>query len=132
MARNEEAEQIAICDYLRKYYPLVIFSSDHSGIRVGQGLANKVKRLHSENGIPDLSIDEPRGGYFGLKIEMKATGVSPFRKSGMLRNDEHLRKQWKMLMRLDNKGYFSGFCTGFEEAKEVINWYMSLPPTIYK
>ena len=59
MARNEEAEQIALCKYLRDNYPNVIFNSDHSGIRVGQGLANKVKLLRSENGIPDLNIDEP-------------------------------------------------------------------------
>jgi len=129
MARNEEAEQIAICDYLRLQYPIVIFNSDHSGIRVGQGLANKVKRLHSENGIPDLNIDEPRGGWFGLKIEMKATGVSVWRKNGMLKDNEHLRKQWKMLMRLDQKGYCTGFCSGFDAAKAVIDWYMSLPLT---
>ena len=129
MAFDEEGEQIALCDYIRKNYPDVVFNSDHSGIRVGQGLANKVKKLHSENGIPDLSIDEPRGGWFGLKIELKATGKSPFRVSGMLRDNEHLRIQWKMLVRLCNKGYMAGFCTGYDEAKEVVDWYLSLPLT---
>ena len=129
MAYNEEGEQIALCEYIRTQYPNVVFNSDHSGIRVGKGLAMKVKKLHSENGIPDLNIDEPRGGYFGLKIEMKATGKDPFRKTGMLRDDEHLRQQWKMLMRLANRGYFTGFCVGFEEAKKVVDWYMSLTPT---
>tara|TARA_R110000822_G_scaffold55834_11_gene141520 strand:- start:878 stop:1282 length:405 start_codon:yes stop_codon:yes gene_type:complete len=131
MARNEEAEQIALCKYLRDNYPNVIFNSDHSGIRVGQGLANKVKLLRSENGIPDLNIDEPRGGWFGLKIELKATGNSPFRLSGMLKNDKHLRKQWTMLMRLELKGYLAGFCTGYDEAKDIIDWYMRLPETSY-
>jgi hypothetical protein len=131
MARNEESEQIMLCDYIRDNYPEAIFNSDHSGIRVGMGLAMKVKQLHSENGIPDLSIDEPRGGWFGLKIEMKATGNSPFRKTGMLRNDEHLRQQWKMLMRLELKGYCCGFCTGYKEAKEFVDWYMALPETPY-
>lgn len=131
MAFNEEAEQLALCDYIRLQYPKIIFNSDHSGIRVGKGLANKVKRLHSENGIPDLSIDEPRGGWFGLKIEMKATGNSPFRKNGMLKDNDHLRTQWKMLMRLSNKGYLAGFCTGFDQAKELVDWYMSLSPTKY-
>lgn len=129
MARNEEQEQIALCNYMRLQYPDVIFNSDHSGIRVGQGLANKVKALHSKNGIPDLSIDEPRGGYFGLKIELKATGNSPFRKSGRLRDNDHLRNQWKMLMQLELKGYCAGFCVGFDEAKEFIDWYMGLPQT---
>tara|TARA_R110000787_G_scaffold212140_2_gene321927 strand:+ start:1035 stop:1442 length:408 start_codon:yes stop_codon:yes gene_type:complete len=129
MAFNEEAEQIKLCDYIRENYPETIFNSDHSGIRVGQGLANKIKKLHSENGIPDLSIDEPRGGYFGLKIELKATGNSPFRKTGMLKDNEHLRTQWKMLTRLCNKGYFAGFCTGYDEAKAVVDWYMTLDAT---
>jgi hypothetical protein len=113
---SEEKEQIALCQYMRLQYPSIIFSSDHSGIRVSQGLANKVKKLHSENGIPDLTIYEPRGGYYGLCIELKATGNSPFRKTGMLRDNEHLRK-----------GYLAGFCTGFDEAKQTIDWYMSLP-----
>lgn len=129
MAFNEEAEQIALCEYIRLQYPQVVFNSDHSGIRVGKGLAMKVKKLHSENGIPDLSIDEPRGGWFGLKIELKATGNSPFRKTGILKDSEHLRKQWKMLIRLSNKGYFAGFCTGFDQAKKVVDWYMSLDAT---
>jgi hypothetical protein len=95
MARNEESEQIALCDYIKLQYKDVVFNSDHSGIRVSQGLANKIKRLKSENGIPDLNIDEPRGGYFGLKLELKATGNSQFRQvpkkqKGMLKNDEHL------------------------------------------
>jgi len=126
---SEEKEQIALCEYMRLQYPNAIFSSDHSGIRVSQGLANKVKKLHSENGIPDLTIYEPRGGFFALCIELKATGKSPFRITGMLRESEHLRKQWKMLMRLETKGYCAGFCTGFDEAKNVVDWYMSLPET---
>jgi hypothetical protein len=129
MAFDEEAEQIALCDYIREKYPKTVFNSDHSGIRVGQGLANKIKRLKSQNGIPDLNIDEPRGGWFGLKIELKATGNSPFRKTGMLKDNEHLRTQWKMLMTLSNKGYFAGFCTGYAEAKKVVDWYMGLDET---
>ena len=124
---NEEKEQIQLCDYIRNKYPDVIFSSDQSGIRVGQGLANKLKKLHSENGIPDLTIYEPRGGYFGLCIELKATGNSPFRQSGMLKNNEHLRKQWKILMRLELKGYMAGFCEGYQKAVELVDWYMNLP-----
>ena len=69
---NEEKEQIALCEYMRLQYPSVIFSSDHSGIRVSQGLANKVKKLHSENGIPDLTIYEPRGGYIWIVYRVKS------------------------------------------------------------
>ena len=129
MAFNEEGEQIALCDYIRKNYPDVVFNSDHSGIRVGQGLANKVKKLHSENGIPDLTLSEPRGGYFGLHIEMKATGVTVFKKDGSLKKSDHLKQQYSVLIKLNTKGYFTCFCEGFDKAKEVVDWYMSLPKT---
>ena len=127
---NEEKEQIQLCQYIKNTYEDVIFTSDQSGIRVGQGLAMKLKKLHSENGIPDLTIYESRGGYNALCIELKATGNSPFRKTGMLRYDEHLRKQWKMLLRLEIKGYCTGFCVGYQQAVEFVDWYMSLPANI--
>lgn len=129
MARNEEQEQIALCTYIAYQYPDVIFNSDHSGIRVGKGLANKIKKLHSGNGIPDLTLSEPRGGYFGLHIEMKATGVKVFKKDGGLLKSDHLKQQYKTLLRLDSKGYHASFCCGFDEAKELVDWYMELPPT---
>jgi hypothetical protein len=128
MARDEESEQIELCDYARERYPESIFYSDHSGIRVGMGLALKVKKLHSENGIPDWFLAEPRGGYSGLMIEMKATGVRVFYKdTGLLKDDDHLHQQWAMLGRLYVKGYCVGFCSGIEIAKKELDWYMGLP-----
>ena len=122
MSRREEEEQINLCDYIKETYPDVVFTSDQSGIRVGQGLANKLKRLRSGNKIPDFSMDEPRGGYYGFKLELKATGNNPFRKNGMIKNDEHLRGQYKMLLNLYSKGYYTCFAVGYEQAKELIDW----------
>ena len=34
-------------------------------------------------------------------------------------------------MRLELKGYLAGFCTGYDEAKDIIDWYMRLPETSY-
>lgn len=126
---SEESEQIALCTYIKLNYKDTIFNSDHSGIRVSPGLANKIKSLHSVNGIPDLNIDEARGGFFGLKIELKATGKSPYKKDGTLKKDIHLETQQKILKKLSKKGYLATFCTGFDEAKEVIDFYMNLPKT---
>ena len=47
----------------------------------------------------------------------------------VFRDNEHLRTQWKMLIKLCDKGYMAGFCTGYDEAKEVVDWYLSLPLT---
>jgi hypothetical protein len=126
---SEESEQLSLCKYIKLQYKDAIFNSDHSGIRVSPGLANKIKSLHSVNGIPDLNIDEARGGFFGLKIELKATGKSPYKKDGSLKKDDHLETQAELLKKLSKKGYLAKFCTGFDEAKELVDFYMNLPET---
>jgi len=129
MAKGEEEEQILLCDYIKEKYPNVIFNSDHSGIRTSIGLAKRLCKLKSENSIPDLNIDEPRGGWFGLKIELKVTGRTIFKKDGFLRKSPDLESQWRMLVRLESNNYCAGFAQGLNEAKEIVDWYMSLPIT---
>lgn len=123
--KDEFSEQKAICEYLSLQYPDVIFASDLSGIRLPQGLANKIKSLKCKRGIPDLFIYEPRRGYYGLAIEMKATGVTIYKQDGDLRTDQHLQEQEEMLTRLSHKGYLACFCIGYEKAKVIIDEYLN-------
>jgi len=122
--KDEFSEQKAICLYLGFQYPNVIFSSDLSGIKLPKGLAVKIKSLKSNRGIPDLSIYEPRKGYCGLFIEMKATGVSIYKQNGELLSNEHLKEQSDMLTNLQEKGYLAIFCVGYEETKMAIDEYL--------
>jgi hypothetical protein len=122
--KDEFSEQKSICQYLSLQYPDVIFASDLSGIRLPQGLANKVKSLKCNRGIPDLFIYEPRKGYFGLAIELKATGVTVYKQDGNLKTDNHLQEQEEMLYRLSKKGYLALFCLGFDNAKLIIDSYL--------
>ena len=122
--KDEVSEQKSICQYLSLQYPDVIFASDLSGIRLPQGLANKVKSLKCNRGIPDLFIYEPRKGYFGLAIELKATGVTVYKQDGNLKTDTHLQEQEEMLYRLSKKGYLALFCLGFDNAKLIIDSYL--------
>jgi hypothetical protein len=65
-------------------------------------------------GYPDLQLLTPRAGYHGLIIEMKnADGgsVSPEQKDFL---------QW-----LNEQGYLAVVCNGFEEARAVIDNYLS-------
>jgi hypothetical protein len=65
-----------------------------------------------ESGVPDLFLDEPRGVFHGLRIEMK-------RKGGRVSDTQEL---W--LKHLMEKGYFAIVCTGWIEARETILWYL--------
>jgi len=120
---TEATIQLQVCQWLRLQYPDVIFTSESSGIRLTIGQAKKAKQLRSGNGLPDLIILEPRGGFNGLCIELKKD--SPYKKDGSLKTDEHLKEQDETLTRLSKKGYYAEFATGFEEAKDIITDYMN-------
>ena len=76
-----------------------------------------------------MMILEPRGRFHGLMIELKKDGQSPFYvKGGRLKAGEHLREQAEAIRKLASKGYFSMFCVGFDQSKEVIDAYMGLKP----
>jgi hypothetical protein len=70
-----------------------------------------------------LIILEPKGKFHGLCIELKIK--SPFKKNGELLKNEHLEGQQKSIFDLQQKGYFAKFSVGFDETKELIDWYMS-------
>ena len=81
-----------VCDYIRTKYPNVIFNSDLSGIKLTIGQATKLKSLRSSRAFPDIAIYEPRGGYHGLFIEMKAEGTKLLKRDGSMAT-EHIKEQ---------------------------------------
>ena len=114
---KEEHIHNQVVSYLKWQYPDLIFTSDASGLKLPMGLAVKFSKLKSGKGIPDLHILEPRKGYFGLFIELKAE--TPYKRDGTLKKNEHLLEQQIVLNRLDKKGYVAKFATGFDEAKAI-------------
>ena len=122
--KQEENLQIAVCTYLRLNYPSVIFTSESSGVRLTMGQAVKAKKMRSGGKLPDLWILEPRGGYHGLFIELKA---EPYLKKDGWFKTPHIKEQAETIARLMNKGYAATFAVGFDQAKEAIDVYMKLP-----
>jgi len=118
---SESAIHAQICAYIKLQFPNVIFTSEASGIRLTIGQAKKMKGLRSGSGLPDLWIAEPRGGYHGLFIELKAEGVT--KKDGTYKTP-HVAEQAEVLTRLNEKGYFTSFAVGFDHAKVLIETYM--------
>jgi hypothetical protein len=65
-------------------------------------------------GFPDLFIYEPRGGFFGLAIEMKTVIKSTTTPE---------QKRWQDQLR--NRGYASYICKGKDEAIKIIDEYFN-------
>jgi hypothetical protein len=134
--KHEESIQRQVCSYLRLQYPSVIFRSDYaSGLRLTEGQARIHKSLQSGRSWPDLFVYEPRQikdkHYCGLALELKRDGASVILKvgprKGKLSTDKHIQEQAAMLKMLSSKGYYANFAVGFDEAVNIIDWYMGRP-----
>ncbi|MFI5405448.1 MAG: VRR-NUC domain-containing protein [Nitrososphaerales archaeon] len=77
--------------------------------------AIKFKRMGTMSGVPDLCIPIPSGSYHGLYLELKRV------KGGKVSENQ---KYWLEFLR--EKGYQAFVANGFEEAKEIILYYLSL------
>jgi hypothetical protein len=122
---TEEQTHIAICKYMKLQYPNVLFSSESSGLRVTISQAKRLKAMRSCSGLPDIMVFEPRRSYYGLFLEVKKEGSVVFKKDGTIRSDKHLKEQEEILFQLQQKGYFAQFVIGFDEAKSIIDYYLS-------
>ncbi len=131
MNKAEERIQIALSDYLRMQYPKVIFTFDASGLKLPMGLAVKAKKMRSGRGFPDLMIfavgfvGEDEHPYYGLFIEIKTKLLDVYLVDGVtLKRDDHIEEQAAMIERLDAEGYYATFGFGFDDCKEMIDWYL--------
>ena len=79
-------------------------------------------RMGARKGVADFIIIEPRGGYNGICIELKATGVKPFKKDGT----SYFPEQHQFLLDMEKKGFKVSFQNGFENAKNEIIKYLEL------
>lgn len=123
---KESDLQIMVADYLRHWYPNVLFHSDFgSGIKLTMGQAIKQKRQNGgRRAWPDMFIAEPRGGYSGLFIELKKEGTRIKKKNGEWAS-EHIGEQAEVMDELVDRGYCAVFACGFDEAKSAIDQYLN-------
>ena len=74
----------------------------------------RMKAEGYRTGTPDLFLAVARGQFHGLFIEIKRT------RHGVLSDEQR-----DMLNRLKSQGYCTAVCKGFDEAKRVIEWYLT-------
>lgn len=112
--RSEAEEQAAVVQYCDlKHIP--VFHIPNGGSR-NKAEAAHLKAQGVKPGVPDLFLPVAKGPYHGLFLEMKAVHG---------RVSDH-QKQW--LSRLQQNGYGTAVCYGFDQAKAVIDHYIQLKP----
>ena len=109
MKQQEAIEQIKVINYcyLRN---VPVFHIPNGGSRNKMEAAN-LKRQGVKAGVPDLMFPVALHGYHGLFIEMKA---------GRNKTTEN-QEAWLDL--LAKNEYCVRVCYGFDEARQIIDWY---------
>jgi hypothetical protein len=125
--RNNREYQICkdIAVYLRLQYPNVLFHFDLAGLNLSRAQAGMMKSIQGGRGWPDLFIAEPRDIFKGLFIEIKAEGTRLYKKDTYPATP-HLAEQEHCLFALEDNEYHAEFAVGFDEAKQIIDKYLSL------
>jgi hypothetical protein len=82
--------------------------------------AGKLKGQGVRAGMPDINVDIARGGYFGMRIEFKATPPHDAAVSA---------SQIAALQRLNDQGYLAIVCRGVHDARLQLTAYLRLPAT---
>lgn len=121
----EKDVHLAVVNYLKLQYPGVLFRSDTgAGMKLTIGQAKAQKAIQNGMAWPDLFIAEPRLSFHGLFLEFKDDGVKILNKNNKYAN-EHLKAQSDCMNKLREKGYACSFAVGFEQAKRLIDIYLS-------
>lgn len=109
----EDVEQIKLSAWLTKQG--IKHTASANGGKRNLLTAIKLKRMGLSAGFPDIFIPLPSDKYHGLFLEMKRI------EGGKVSDSQ---QEW--LNFLNNNGYYAQVAYGFDEAKEIVIYYLSL------
>lgn len=119
---KEQVEHSTLCNWLRLQYPKLLWWHTPNESRKTPFERYLVSMMGVKKGVSDFIIIEKRGGFNGLVIELKAKDVKVFKKDMSC----YYPEQQEFLKRMSENNFYSCFCSGFEDAKTVIDNYMNL------
>ena len=123
MKHQEYDLQKAVCNYLNLQYPEVLYISTGTSLKLTKNQAVRNKAIQKNIfKCPDLLIFKRRYGSQGLFIELKIE--DPLRKNGNFKS-EHIKAQYETICELNKLGYHACFAVGFDEAKRIIDGYLT-------
>jgi hypothetical protein len=116
--------QKQVNDYIRYQYPKVLFWHTLNEGKKSPFERFLAKYLGMKPGVPDNFIATARHGFKGLFLELKVNDIHL--KDGItLKSDPHLRVQYDFIQSLRKEGYKAEFAIGFDQAKSIIDQYLS-------
>jgi hypothetical protein len=92
----------------------LLFAIPNGGHR-HKAVAGKLKAEGVRRGVPDLCLPVPRGQFHACYVELKAGKNRPTPE----------QREW--IATLQQHGNFAQVCTGWEEARDCLAYYLSLP-----
>lgn len=113
MKHLEDSIQKAICAYIDLQYPNILYTAIPGGMFSSPSQGAKMKSMGYRPGTPDLFILEPRRGKHALLLELK-------KEDGYAQDNQVVFKY-----KANNRGYESRICYGFDQAKEIIDSYLT-------
>lgn len=120
---SEAQIQMALVQYLKEKYPEILFKCDTSAVKLTPGQAVKMKKLGNTRAWPDLHIAEPRRKFYGMFLELKKEGERIRWGNGNFASS-HIAEQSATIEKLNQRGYYAEFVTGFSDARRAIDWYL--------
>jgi hypothetical protein len=116
--RSEYDLQCAVFEWAarqkERWPEIVLMRSSLAGTKITLGQQMKAKRAGFKTGYPDIMLDHARGGYHGLRIELKT-------KKGTL---SRAQKLW--IQALTDQGFYAYCCKGFDPTIECITRYFEM------
>ena len=123
--QSENSVHYQVCQYLKIQYPTVFFHTDASGELKTDAQRLWYSKLNKGFHWPDLFICHPVGSKHGLFIELKKDKSDLYKADGLTWKNDHISAQWKVLQHLRGLNYSAFFACGFDEAKDIIDSYLS-------
>lgn len=99
---------------VRQLYPELALLYHIPNERSDKIQAARLKRMGVKSGVPDLHLPCASGNYHSIYIEMKALDGKP--------DDDQI---W-WLEHLKANGNATAVCYGWQQAVEVLTWYLNL------
>lgn len=124
---TEEEDQTALCLYIKKQYPSVLYTVDMAAGQRGWKMQSLMTQQRCGRGHPDMILQEWLGNvYCGLAIELKRVNivVSDKSVSGKSKVSQHQAEQLQYLLALRERQYLAVFVSGYDNAKLVIDLYL--------
>ena len=115
MAKNRSPEhdaQVALVDLIKTTAPDILFTATVGGVRLSINQAKRMKAAGYLRGVPDLLFFEPREGFAGLAIELKA------KKGGRVSPDQR-----SVLNALKTRNWRTEVAHGYDHALSILRDY---------